>query len=148
VLVTDLHAYGFGKNLTVPQCDNPLVEMVMTCAAKPAAWNIQNDRIFFPTSWANENMIMSEDDANSIKTSVYGTQDFMRALAFWGFIVAGVAAAVNLVMVMTVYNKAFTSCCKKSEYSKFNAFNRYKNNPEGSASAPLLSLDEQEEGRA
>mmetsp|Transcript_9558 Transcript_9558/g.17942 ORF Transcript_9558/g.17942 Transcript_9558/m.17942 type:complete len:704 (-) Transcript_9558:163-2274(-) len=77
------------KNMT---CDG--LNMAMQCLAIPSNWQYLNNRVYMPYAWADEHMVGTEDDADSVKDGVYWAQDFGTAVRFWCFVSVGLIAAI------------------------------------------------------
>jgi hypothetical protein len=69
------------------------------CLALPSEWKFHNDRVYMPYAWADENVVGTSDDADSIK-DIYFIQDLGNKVAMWSFVIAGMCATMILGMFL------------------------------------------------
>ena len=70
---------------------------MFACLAIPTDWKFHNDRVYMPYAWADESIVGTSDDADSIK-EIYGIQDLGNKVSFWCYVVSGLLAMLIMGM--------------------------------------------------
>lgn len=83
-----------GQNVSCAELDQ-----LIGCLAIPSDWKFHNDRVYMPYAWADESLVGTSDDADSIK-DIYFIQDTGNKIATWSFVIAGMCATIIFGMFM------------------------------------------------
>lgn len=75
----------------IPDCNNTELNALLQCLQTPSNWTFENNQVYFPYGWANEHFTIADSDAEDLKTSLYGADDFAEAFQFWCIVIAVVA---------------------------------------------------------
>ncbi len=84
-------------------CNSSLVTNLFTCLNAPSTWAFQNDAIYFPYGWANEQMTLPDSTADDLNDSLFLVDDLAEELRFWCLIISGLCFAVLLAMLLNSY---------------------------------------------
>jgi len=74
-------------------------DVTMQCLTTPS-WNIQDDSVMFPYAWVEEGMVLTREDADGLKDTLYWIDDFAADVQFWCFIVAGLLSILLFGMML------------------------------------------------
>lgn len=83
------------KNGSEPR---PLLE----CLATTVSWNLASPTgVYMPYAWAEESVTLSEDDADSLKNSLFLIESLAKTARFWFLIMTSVSVACVIMMLLT-----------------------------------------------
>lgn len=90
--VAELCNASNSENVSCPELD-----AMFACLAIPTDWRFHNDRVYMPYAWADEHIVGTSDDADSIK-DIYFIQDLGNKVSLWCYVVSGMLTTLVLGM--------------------------------------------------
>lgn len=89
----------------------------INCLATPS-WSFKDGGVYFPYAWVEESMVLTRDDADDLKESLYWIDGFAESVQLYSLVCSGIFMAILMGMLGQSYlhNKVGNSSIEVSEF--------------------------------